>query len=155
SESMTAERAKETELKISDNKATTQTGPHFFILCQLCMSRNVPALILCVNRDFLFDFPIPSLSIARNGFPVQCFSRSGSAVFPVVAEVAGFASGGFLTAEDAVFPIDFVDTSPCFPGAPRAPRGARLARRSGAAARGYRRRGNDRCDRLRAQLRRH
>jgi len=38
-------------------------------------------------------------------------------VFPVVAEVAGFASGGFPTAEDAIFPIDFGDTSPCVPGA--------------------------------------
>ena len=29
----------------------------------------------------------------------------------------GFASGGFPTAEDTVFPIDFGDTSPCVPGA--------------------------------------
>ena len=30
---------------------------------------------------------------------------------------AGFASGGLPTAEDAVFPIDSGDTSPCVPGA--------------------------------------
>jgi hypothetical protein len=29
---------------------------------------------------------------------------------------AGFAFGGLPTAEDAVFPIDFGDTSPCVPG---------------------------------------
>ena len=35
--------------------------------------------------------------------------------FPVVAEVAGFASVGPSTAEGAVFPIDSGDTSPCIP----------------------------------------
>ena len=30
--------------------------------------------------------------------------------------MAGFASGEPSTAEDAVFPIDFGDTSPCIPG---------------------------------------
>jgi hypothetical protein len=51
---------------------------------------------------------------SSNGFRVQGFSRCCSAVFPVVAEVAGFASGGPSTAEDAVCPSG--DTSPCFPG---------------------------------------
>ena len=51
---------------------------------------------------------------SSNGFPVQGFSRFCSAV---VAEVASFACEGFPTAEDAVFPVDFGDTSPCVPGA--------------------------------------
>ena len=38
-------------------------------------------------------------------------------MFPVVAAMAGFASGGLPTAEDTVFPIDSGDTSPCVPGA--------------------------------------
>ncbi len=37
-------------------------------------------------------------------------------MFPEVAEVAGFASGGLPTAEDAVVPIDSGDTSPRIPG---------------------------------------
>jgi hypothetical protein len=37
-------------------------------------------------------------------------------VFPVVQGEAGFASGGLPTAEDAVFPIDSGDTSPCVHG---------------------------------------
>jgi hypothetical protein len=36
-------------------------------------------------------------------------------VFPVVRGGAGFASGGLSTAENAVFPIDSADTSPCVP----------------------------------------
>ena len=37
-------------------------------------------------------------------------------VFPAAPEGADFASDGPTTAEDAVFPIDSGDTSPCIPG---------------------------------------
>ncbi len=47
---------------------------------------------------------------------MQGFSRFWSAVFPVVQGEAGFALGGLPTTENAVFPIDSGDTSPCIPG---------------------------------------
>ena len=47
---------------------------------------------------------------------MQGFSRFCAAAFPVVAEVAGFASNGPSTAEDAIFLIDSGDTYPYIPG---------------------------------------
>jgi aryl-alcohol dehydrogenase-like predicted oxidoreductase len=47
---------------------------------------------------------------------LQGVSRFWPAVFPVVQGEAAFASGGLPTAEDAVFPIESGDTSPCVPG---------------------------------------
>ena len=54
--------------------------------------------------------------MARNGFPLQGFSRFRSGAFAVVQGKAGFMLGGRPTAEDAVFPIVSGDTSPCIPG---------------------------------------
>jgi hypothetical protein len=74
----------------------------------------VPAIFL--NRNFLFDFRTSTRLIRSNGFSRQGFRRFCSAVFPSVRIGAGFASGGPSTAEDAVFPIDSGDTSPCVSG---------------------------------------
>jgi hypothetical protein len=55
------------------------------------------------SENFLFNFAIPTPSIAGTGFPVQGFADFVAQCSQIVAEVAGFASGGPPTA-DAFFP---------------------------------------------------
>jgi hypothetical protein len=72
--------------------------------------------LVVVNRDFLFDFPIPSRFMDRTAFLCKALADLVPQVFPVVRVGAGFAADEPPTAENAVFPIDSGDTSPCIPG---------------------------------------
>src|SRR5580700_4273878 len=61
-------------------------------------------MLIAINRDFLFDFPIPTRSIARTAFLCKALADFVQQCSQVVAEVVGFASGGPPTADDAFSP---------------------------------------------------
>src|SRR5271156_3253400 len=67
------------------------------------------------SRDFLFDFPIPTRLVARTAFLCKALADFVPQCPQVVAEVAGFASGGPSTAADP-FPASIPATLlPAFP----------------------------------------
>jgi hypothetical protein len=69
-----------------------------------------------IQREFPFSVSNFFLFHSSNSFPLQGFSRFWCAVLPVVEGEAGFASNGLSMGEDAIFPSDSGDTSPCVPG---------------------------------------
>jgi hypothetical protein len=68
-----------------------------------------------IIRDFLFDFPIPTHSIARTAFLCKALADFVPQCSQVVAEVAGFASGGPPTADDAFSPSILATLLPASP----------------------------------------
>jgi hypothetical protein len=78
-------------------------------------SHGVNNTLAYINRDFLFDFQIPTRSIARTAFLCKALAEFVPQCSQLVAEVAGFASGGPPTADDAFSPSILATLLPASP----------------------------------------